>query len=195
MPQAQAGGEQLPPGEWAKYVKELPWRVARVNKYLKTPSIELLSTAPPRQEPIQRSFTGYTGKRLDERVSSSVPNAESILIQVVGTISDQEYSSCLKGNGPWAHCVRFPDITDTVTACGNCQWNSQKSRCDFYQAPPGGRATLGHRRNRSSASSGGSPQVNLVVESERVMAYKAALQEIQEAVRSLQARQNIDLTS
>ncbi|KAJ5348335.1 uncharacterized protein N7506_001588 [Penicillium brevicompactum] len=35
------------------------------------------------------------------------------------------------------------------------------------KAPPGGRPTLGHRRNRSSASSGESPQVNLVVESER----------------------------
>ncbi|KAJ5366756.1 hypothetical protein N7541_000697 [Penicillium brevicompactum] len=132
----------------------------------------------------------YTGKRLDERVSSSAANVESTLIKVVGTIAQQECSSCLKGNGP---LCAFPDITNTVTACGNCQWNSQKSRCDFYQASPGGRATSGHRRNRSSASSGGSPQVNLVVESERATVCKAALEEIQEAIRRLQARHNIDL--
>ncbi|KAJ5272928.1 hypothetical protein N7478_008053 [Penicillium angulare] len=137
VPQAPAGDEELPPGEWAAHAKQLPWQVTRTGGFVKTQALELLIEAPSRREPAQRSSTQYTGKKLDERVSTSAANAELILMQVVGSVAEQECKRCLKRNGPWAHCVRFHDITRTVTACANCQWNGNKKRCDFYQPPVG----------------------------------------------------------
>jgi hypothetical protein len=41
------------------------------------------------REPLQRSTTIYTGKRLDERIGNRAANVESILIQIVGEVSQQ----------------------------------------------------------------------------------------------------------
>ncbi|KAJ5415220.1 hypothetical protein N7465_003915 [Penicillium sp. CMV-2018d] len=112
-----------------------------------------LNQATAVREPLQRSTTHYTGKRLDERIGSKAANVESILIQIVGEVSPQEYTNCLQNDGPWAKCVRYHDIDRVVIACGNCQWNWHAVRCDFFQLPLVPKTSRGHRRNRSSQSS------------------------------------------
>lgn len=147
--------------------------------------------AESQREPTQRSSTGYTGKRLDERVGANAANVDSILTQVVGCMSPQECTSCLKGQGPWAHCVRFHDPDRTVTACGNCQWNGKKQRCDFYQLPVGGEVTQGHRRGEPSTSTG-SQRVVLGVNTEVAANRRRLLEELREATQRLQARVTMD---
>lgn len=173
----------------------LPWKVARRDKFIKTEAIKLLMAVESRREPAQRSSTGYTGKRLDERVGANAANVESILMQVVGDISPQECTSCLKGNGPWAHCVVFHDVGRTVTACGNCQWNGNKSRCEFYVAPVGGEAALGHQRGRSSTSSTGSQQVAISANANVLVAAsrRRVLEEHRDAIRQIQSRMQLML--
>lgn len=101
--------------------------MARAGQKIKIKTITILTGAVAVREPLQRSTTIYTGKRLDERIGSRAANVESILIQIVGEVSQQECDNCLKNNGPWTKYVRFLDIDRTVTACGNCQWNGQQS--------------------------------------------------------------------
>ncbi|KAJ5859437.1 hypothetical protein N7534_004714 [Penicillium rubens] len=69
IPVGTAGGSDLNPGPWASYAMKLPVVAMR--------------------EPLQRSTTIYTGKRLDERIGSRAANVESILIQIVGEVSQQ----------------------------------------------------------------------------------------------------------
>ncbi|CRL21983.1 Protein of unknown function DUF3716 [Penicillium camemberti] len=84
----------------------VPWKVARNARKLKTRTIAKLKQATPVREPLQRSTTHCTGKRLDERIGSKAANVESILIQIVGEVSHQECTNCLQNDGPWAKCVR-----------------------------------------------------------------------------------------
>jgi hypothetical protein len=107
------------------YAMTVPWKVARNVRKLKTRAIARLKQATAAREPLQRSTTHYTGKRLDERIGSKAANVESILIQIVGEVSQQECGNCLQNDGPWAKCVRYHDIDRVVTACGNCQWNGR----------------------------------------------------------------------
>ncbi|KAJ5770924.1 uncharacterized protein N7511_002975 [Penicillium nucicola] len=116
VPAGEAGAEEIQPSMWATYVKQLPWKVARHGKFIKTDAIKMLKEAPSRREPVQRSSTGYTGKRLDERIGTQAANVESVLIQIVGETSYQECTNCLKNNGPWAHCIRYDNINWTVSA-------------------------------------------------------------------------------
>lgn len=131
----------------------VPWKVARNARKLKTRAIAKLKQATAVREPLQRSTTHYTGKRLDERIGSKAANVESILIQIVGEVSQQECTNCLQNDGPWAKCVRYHDIDRVVTACGNCQWNGRAVRCDFFQLPLVPETSRGHRRNRFPQSS------------------------------------------
>lgn len=50
-------------------------------------AVKFLKNADNLHEPMQRSTTNYTGKRLDERISSESSNLESVLVQIVGTLS------------------------------------------------------------------------------------------------------------
>ncbi|CAP98253.1 hypothetical protein PCH_Pc22g09650 [Penicillium rubens Wisconsin 54-1255] len=106
----------------------VPWKVARNARKLKTRAIARLKQATAVREPLQRSTTHYTGKRLDERIGRKAGNVESILIQIAGEVSQQECGNCLQNDGPWAKCVRYHDIDRVVTACGNCQWNGRATR-------------------------------------------------------------------
>ncbi|KAJ5335471.1 hypothetical protein N7452_007874 [Penicillium brevicompactum] len=188
IPQTIAGAGQTDPGEWAKLVKTLPWKVAQTAKLLKTSAISVMVQSPSRREPSQRTSTPYTGMRLHERVSASAANVESILIQTVGEISQQECQSCLKGHGPWARCIRFHNIDRTVTACGNCQWNGHKGRCDFYQPPVGGAKPKGRKRARLSAFSLGDQPIRRGGDVERA----AALEDLEKRIRQLQTRMYLD---
>lgn len=153
IPGGEAGGEDKDPGPWAQYAMTVPWKVARNARKIKTRAISKLKQATAVREPLQRSMTNYTGKRLDERIGSKAANVESILIQIVGEVSQQECTNCQQNDGPWAKCVRYHDIDRVVTACGNCQWNGRAVRCDFFQLPLAPETSRGHRRNRSSQSS------------------------------------------
>lgn len=98
------------------------------------------------REPLQRSTKHSTGKRLDERIGSKA------LIQIVGEVFQQECTSCLQNDGPWAKCIRLHDIDRIVTACGNCQWNEWERRCDFFQLPLVPDTFRGHQRGSAPPS-------------------------------------------
>ncbi|KAJ5847633.1 hypothetical protein N7455_011590 [Penicillium solitum] len=70
------------PGPWTEYAMTVPWKVARNARKLKTRAIVKRKQATPVREPLQRSTTHYTGKRLDERIGRKAANFESILIQI-----------------------------------------------------------------------------------------------------------------
>lgn len=193
VPVGKAGAADSIPGEWAAYAMKLPWKVARSGRRMKTNAIKLLTGAAAVREPLQRSTTQYTGKRLDERVGSKAANVESILIQIVGEVSQQECSHCLQDNGPWAKCIRFLDIDHTVTACGNCQWNGRETRCEFYQPP---RVTdtpppRGHQRGRSSQSS---IEIRLQAHTETADAGLTGVESLEQAIRRMQAEVGLDYT-
>lgn len=57
----------------------VPWKVARNARKLKTRAIAKLKQATAVREPLQRSTTHYTGKRLDEGICSKAANVKSIL--------------------------------------------------------------------------------------------------------------------
>ncbi|KAF3019923.1 hypothetical protein E8E15_003971 [Penicillium rubens] len=161
IPAGKAGGADMNPGPWADYAMTVPWK-----------------------EPLQRSTTNYTGKRLDERIGSKAANVESILIQIVGEVSQQECTSCLQNDGPWAKCVRFHDIDRVVTACGNCQWNGRAIRCDFFQLPRVPETSRGHQRNRSSQSS---MEIRVLTHREQAESGLAATEQLEHYVRQMQA--------
>ncbi|KAJ9483966.1 hypothetical protein VN97_g9423 [Penicillium thymicola] len=83
---------------------KLPWKVARAGRKLKTKTITILTGGVAMREPLQRSTTNYTGKRLDERIGSRAANDESILIQIVEEVSQQKCTNRLQNNGPSAKC-------------------------------------------------------------------------------------------
>jgi hypothetical protein len=172
---------------------KLPWKVARTGRRLKTKAIALLTGAVAVREPLQRSTTNYTGKRLDERIGSRAANVESILIQIVGEVSQQECDHCLQNNGPWAKCVRFLDVDRIVTACGNCQWNGRADRCSFYQHPliPEN-SSQGHRRGRSSQSSINTLEVRLDIQGDKAEAGLAMVENLERALRRVQAEIGLD---
>lgn len=109
---------------------------------------------------------------------------ESILIQIVGEVSQQECTSCLQNDGPWAKCVRFHDIDRVVTACGNCQWNGRAIRCDFVQLPRVPETSRGHQRNRSSQSS---MEIRVLTHREQAESGLAATEQLEHYVRQMQA--------
>lgn len=163
---------------------KVPWKVARNARRLKTRAIAKLKQATPVREPLQRSTTHYTGKRMDERIGSRAANVESILIQIVGEVSQQECANCLQNDGPWAKCVRYHDIDRVVTACGNCQWNGRAVRCDFFQLPLVPETSHGHRRNRSSQSS---MEIRVITHHEQAETGLQAVERLEEYVRRIQA--------
>lgn len=141
------------------------------------------------REPLQRSFTRYTGKRMDERIGSSAADVESAMIQVVGQVCEQECVSCQKRDEPWAQCIRFHDLDRTVSSFGNCHWNGQQRQCNYYHAPVSQASTQTHRRHRSSADS-----IHLHDDhiAEEARAGMRATEELEQVVRSLQAEMNMD---
>ncbi|CAI7604699.1 unnamed protein product [Penicillium discolor] len=90
----------------------VPWKVARNARKLKTRAIATLKQATAVREPLQRSTTHYTGKRLDEGICSKSANVESILIQIVGEVSQQECTNCLQ-NDPNHHSRRPPGAIES----------------------------------------------------------------------------------
>lgn len=189
VPVGQAGGGTVSAGPWATYIMSLPWKVARSARFIKTEAIKVMKGATTVRDPLQRSSTRYTSKRMDEKIRSSAANVESAMIQIVGEVSQQECNSCQKRNGPWAQCIRFQDIDRTVSSCGNCHWNGQQRRCSYYQAPVSQASTPTHRRHRSSTDS---LQLRDEQIAEEANARMRATGELRQVVRGLQAEMNID---
>ncbi|CAI7650485.1 unnamed protein product [Penicillium bialowiezense] len=193
LPAKEAGDEIIPPGRWAALIKTIPWGVARAGEYIKTDALRLLITVPSRREPAQRTKTQYPAKRLFERIGASVASVESALIQVVGDISPQKCENCLKQNGPWAHCVRFDDVSRLTTASGNCTFNGNKKRCTFYQIPTGGGA-ISHKLTRSNSSSISSQHTQFRVDLQRIDSRDSEWDQLIADTRAHQAKLNMIFT-
>lgn len=148
--------------------------------------------APSVREPLQRTKTEYTAQRLDDRIGYDTANAESVLIQITGVVSQQQCSNCLKATGPWSQCVRFHDTQRSVTACGNCHWNGRKKRCDFYEPPADDKAPGGHQMDRSSTSSVRSHVASPGEDEDRVSVSISAIEELKRAVLQMQSEGTIE---
>ncbi|KAJ5202294.1 hypothetical protein N7449_004373 [Penicillium cf. viridicatum] len=157
------------PGPWAEYAMTVPWKAARNARKIKTRAIALLKEATLVREPLQRSTTHYTGKRLDERIGSKAANVESVLIRI--------------NDGPWAKCIRFHNIDRVVTGCGNCQWNGRAACYDFSQLPLTPETSRGHQRNRSSQSS---MEIRVFTHHEKAESGLAATERLEQYVRRMQ---------
>lgn len=192
VPVTMAGNEDMMPGEWAAYIKTLPWKIARVGDLPKTTAMKALMESAAVREPVPRATTWETSSKMVEKISSRAVNVESALIQITGDVSQPGCKRCMRGSGPWAQCVRFDDDELTVTACGNCHWGGHKTWCEFYQPPVSEEAPQAHRRGRSSALLRES-QSNTASESTAcVTARLRELEELERVLWLIQARSTVD---
>lgn len=129
IPVAKLGWAPLPPAEWAAYLKEHAFWVSLGTRGPN--EIITLYNAPSRNEPLLRHGKPISGLMLKCKISNKAYNVESALIQVVGTIEPEPCERCGRGNGPWAKCISFHDDENSITSCGNCQWNKNGARCDL----------------------------------------------------------------
>ncbi|CAI7586804.1 unnamed protein product [Penicillium pancosmium] len=134
IPVAKLGWAHLPPAEWAAYFKDEASSVSTPT--LNRSAIGVLRAAPSLQEPLLRHEKPISNIRLSRKVSLNFQNLESALIQTVGIIEPQECTYCLRGNGRWEKCISSHDPEDTITSCGNCQWNSSGERCNLPHNRP-----------------------------------------------------------
>ncbi|OQD73576.1 hypothetical protein PENDEC_c014G02635 [Penicillium decumbens] len=156
IPRALAGTDDRAPGAWVTYLWQLPWKVARQGRKIKSDELRLLYSMPPLREPIGREGAFWSGKRQEERIGDSIANVESAMIQCVGKVMERQCKCCRKLLGPWAKCVQVEGAEGDLLACGNCRWNKQYRRCCFWkegQAETSSSPRPGHRRGRSSQSS------------------------------------------
>lgn len=64
-------------------------------------AVKFLKNSDNLHEPMQRSTTNYTGKRLDERISSESSNLSRSWYRSSAPYLPHECQSCLKRHGPW----------------------------------------------------------------------------------------------
>lgn len=123
------------PTLWAAWIKRTPLMVSHAGRHFKSSLLTYLENIPARREPLLRGEISYSGLRFHERIRAEKANVESVIIQTVGHVLDQECVSCQKKNGPFEKCVVLSGADNLITACANCHWNGQGRRCTFYRAP------------------------------------------------------------
>lgn len=107
IPEAHAGDSDRPPGEWARYIWQAAFRVARRGEFLKGQLPMLLKKEPVRELMARvRYFAG--GRRKDEILGNHLLNVESAAVFCQGEVKTNEHrcDSCLQGWGPWV-CYSF----------------------------------------------------------------------------------------
>lgn len=179
-------------GEWAAYIKTLPWKVARVGDLPKTTAMKALMESAVVREPVPRTTTWKTSRKMDEKISSRAVNVESALTQITGDVSRPECKRYMRGSGPWAQPVRFHDHELTGTACGNCHWGGQKTRYEFYQPLVSEEAPEAHRRDRSSAFLRESQSTPASESTACVTARLRELEELERVLRLIQVQSTVD---
>lgn len=68
-------------------------------------------------------------------ITDRVINVESALVQTMGTEPFEACMSCQRGHGPWSNCVKVRGLAREITACSNCHWTGNISRCAFLGKP------------------------------------------------------------
>ncbi|CAI7586741.1 unnamed protein product [Penicillium pancosmium] len=61
-------------------------------------------------------------------------NIEKKLANIVATEPYKKCNACEDGHGLWEKCLEVRGL-ESLTACGNCRWSENDSRCDFYRVP------------------------------------------------------------
>ncbi|KAJ5931167.1 hypothetical protein N7466_006660 [Penicillium verhagenii] len=137
IPEAQKGDSDRPPGDWARYIWQAAFKVARRGEFLKGQLPALLKSAPVRE--LMERVRYFAGNRhQDEILSNHRVNVESAAIFCQGAVMTDanQCESCLQGWGPWAKCVQLEESEARkgyLNACTNCVWNGQHERCSFWQ--------------------------------------------------------------
>ncbi|KAJ5368477.1 uncharacterized protein N7496_008237 [Penicillium cataractarum] len=159
VPVAEGGGEDKPPGDWARYIWKAPFSVARQGDLLKGHLAELLKSEPVRELiPRERYFT--SARRMDELLRNNVANVESAAVYCQGEIQTDEdrcrdYSVGMEvADKLNPNCVRLANGEGSLQACANCMWNGMHERCSFWKPSPTTPSTgnWGHQRNKPSVS-------------------------------------------
>lgn len=147
IPAVKVGSQLQPAGEWAKYVKQVPWTVAIKGKLLKSELLRTLVELPNRHELSVRwgERVRWTPNSMSTKIGARLTNVEAALIQIVSTESPSACDSCEKEFGPFSHCVTAPGALE----CGNCHWGGNASRCTLPPVPITSPPSFTHRRTIS----------------------------------------------
>lgn len=138
------------PGHMATLIMQLPFKVAMENERYKSNAIEDMHHRTALREPMRRSSRSWASARLTHNISQKLCNVESAMVQIVGTEPRGKCTSCRSDHGPWAKCLEVRGI-DSLTACGNCRYGGNETRCDFNRPPasePQAQAQSANRRRR-----------------------------------------------
>ncbi|KAJ5574271.1 uncharacterized protein N7459_008698 [Penicillium hispanicum] len=129
IPEVKVGTTLLPPGDWAAYVKRLPWACAARGDEPKSELLRELVQLPARHELMMRhgDKSRWSPSGLHDLIGSKLPNAEAALMQVVGTKVEVACKHCRQKDGPFAHCVTVHGTPE----CANCHWGGNAARCSF----------------------------------------------------------------
>jgi hypothetical protein len=104
IPVVSAGSAELPPGDWAKKLWEVPWKVpwkvARRGEQLKGSLLPKCIGKSPVRELMARVGFFWSGRREEERIGDRLANVESAFIQCLGEVQDPACESCRKLLGP-----------------------------------------------------------------------------------------------
>lgn len=147
IPAVNVGSRFLPAGDWARYIKQIPWPVAIKGKQLKSDLLRSLVGKPSKNELSIRwgERARWTPSATAAKIGSRIANVEAALIQIVGTESSPACDTCQKDFGPFSHCVTAPGALE----CGNCHWSGNASRCTLPPTPIATPAPTSHPRTFS----------------------------------------------
>ncbi|CRL20031.1 Protein of unknown function DUF3716 [Penicillium camemberti] len=135
LPPPMEGEDIGAPGSWAAHIRSLPFGIARHGNRLKGPYLDRLLVVPrqSQREPYLRVGRQWTALRFQEQINVSLAHAEAALMQVVGDQALTPCNSCLRREGPFAHCVSVRDVSG-LEACANCHWAGRDNRCHYTQS-------------------------------------------------------------
>lgn len=132
IPGGHSGSSHVDPGHVTEWIMRLPFRTTLDGLVYKSKALEELHQQPVIRGRLTRSIRKMTCAKLTGFFESNIVNIESAIIQIVGEISPEPCSQCLRQQGPWAKCVVFKSPSNLTQACGNCHWSGKGPRCGFY---------------------------------------------------------------
>lgn len=133
IPIAENETDERPPGQWARWTRELPWARAKKHNEARGECLKIMITIPLQRELLlaRRKTVVCDPEAVLNRMGASIANVESAMMQIVGSVAETPCNHCSLGYGIWSRCVVvwLPELH--MIACASCRFNSQDKRCSF----------------------------------------------------------------
>ncbi|KAJ6028932.1 uncharacterized protein N7446_011727 [Penicillium canescens] len=173
------GKDVMPPDGWAEAIKQFSRSAVREGERLKSELLQVWSSFQSQREPFVRNGGKIkTSSQLYQWLGRDLLHVESALIQVVGQLQINPCICCLRGNGPWALCVKLPGGDGTRYGCANCHEANRECTTDatvrFNQRAPQTTSTQVNPGERD-ADSGNDAVLSPVRETHELVALQHAL--------------------